>query len=279
MGVWGEGLYANDLAMDLRATIAAVLRLPFDTDKVVDIVCGTQPSAVNNAADEEYAIFWLVMADQFSKRGIACDRVRAKALEILDARGGSAELRTRINTPPAAAKPRKVLREPEPLLMHVGDVLVYPTCDGQNINPYLAAGRRPFSPNGWGAIVMMECGRAFDYLAWYRPATLAETRDAKPTLNGLRGPMLWNLSPPGTCSTSHFRKMELQKIGMLPVDPEKAVAAYPVRFRSEVAAAVQDISIANSLKSARPGSGVPNHDGAQRGRCVTLASIDGVLVS
>jgi len=298
MGVWGGGLYSNDLAMDLRSTIGAVLRLPFDTDQLVEILCGTQPSAANNPADEEHTTFWLVMADQFSRRGIASARVQAKALQIID--GGEdlatlsrlgarpqdlrnrekllIELRTRF-VAQKKETPRKVLREPQPLLMQTGDVLIFPTCNGDNINPYFGSREKNvrWVQSGWGAIVILECGRTFDFLAWYRPATLAEIRTEKPALHSLRGPMLWNLSRPGTCSASHFRKMELEKIGVLPVDPAKAIEVYPRRFRSEVAAAVQDISIANSMKSVPPGSGISNHDGAHRGRCTTLASIDEVL--
>jgi hypothetical protein len=61
---------------DLRATVAAVLRLPFDADKPVDILCGPQPSAANNPSHEEHTTFWFVVADQY--------RVRSKALTIID---------------------------------------------------------------------------------------------------------------------------------------------------------------------------------------------------
>ena len=33
----GSGLYSDDFAMDLRGTISAVARLPFDGDKLVDV--------------------------------------------------------------------------------------------------------------------------------------------------------------------------------------------------------------------------------------------------
>src|SRR5262245_6085009 len=85
MGVWGTALYSGDFAMDLRATIAAVLRLPFDAERVVDIVCETEPVAANDRRDEEHTTFWLVLADQFARRGIVSDRVRDKALAIIDA--------------------------------------------------------------------------------------------------------------------------------------------------------------------------------------------------
>ena len=107
--------------------------------------------------------------------------------------------------------------------------MLYPTCFGENINTYFASKEldrvtkkdgpipwtsMPWKQDGWGAMAILDCGRAFDYLAWYRPATLAEARAEKPMLKSLRGAMLWNVELPGTCSPSHFRKMELEKIGI-----------------------------------------------------------------
>ena len=79
MGVWGTGLYSGDFAMDLRGSISAVARLPFDGDKLVDILCETEPAAANNPNDEDHSIFWLIVADQFAKRAIACDRARGQS--------------------------------------------------------------------------------------------------------------------------------------------------------------------------------------------------------
>ncbi len=50
----------------------------------MDILSGIEPTAANNPDDEEHTTFWLVLADQFAKRGIACERVRDKALRIID---------------------------------------------------------------------------------------------------------------------------------------------------------------------------------------------------
>ena|SRR2546428_3727841 len=85
MGVWGTGLYSGDFAMDLRATIGAVARLPFDRDRLVEILCETEPAAANNPNDEEHTTFWLIVAAQFAKRRIVCDRVRDTAFRIIDA--------------------------------------------------------------------------------------------------------------------------------------------------------------------------------------------------
>ena len=307
MGVFGTGLYSGDLAMDLRSTVRAVLRLPFDADKLVDILSATEPTTANDPADDEHTTFWLIVADQFAKKGVANDGVREKALAIIDGgtdiaaleRLGMKEadlrkrqqvldnLRARIVATAVPVESRKVIRKPQPLLMDVGDVLVYPTCDGTNINPYFPSkeqnihyskhGRVPWIQNGWGAIVILDCGRAFEFLAWYRGAVLAETRSEKPTAESLRGGMLWVLRSPGTCSASHVKRMELEKIGIVPIDRAKAQAVFPSRFGSGVSAAVQDISIANGLKSVAPGTAIPNPDGHAKGRSPTLFDIEEVL--
>jgi hypothetical protein len=312
MGVFGIGLYSGDFAMDMRSTVGAVLRLPFDEDKLVDIVCGTEPSVADSPTDEDHTTFWLVIADQFAKRGVACDRVRSKALDIINKGADIAmleklgmksadlrkrqrmldELRARIVAAPTISKSRKVLQEPQRLLTEVGDVMLYPTCFGENINPYFASKELdrvtkkdgpipwtsvPWKQDGWGAIVILDCGRAFDYLAWYRPATLAEARAEKPTLESLRGAMLWRVELPGTCSSTHFRKMELEKIGVFPIDRAKANDVYPKRFGSGISAAVKDISIANRMKAELPGTAIPNPQGAQKVRVPTISGIEEIL--
>jgi hypothetical protein len=141
--------------MDLRSTIRAVSRLPFVPDQLVEILCDSEPGAAKDSTGEDYTTFWLVVADQFAKRGIVSDRVRNKALEIInhgldlsalqklgmspsDLRKRKKmldELHARLVAPPVR-KPRPVLKAPQPFLMAIGDVFVYPTCAGGCINPY-----------------------------------------------------------------------------------------------------------------------------------------------
>src|SRR5262245_4947722 len=206
MGAWGAGLYSGDFGTDLRATIGAVLRLPFDADRLVDIVCDVEPASTSPAS-EEHTTFWLILADQFCKRGIVSERVREHALEIID-RGedlammrslsmNASDLRKRQKVlddlrarlvAPGVSKPRTVLREPQPLLMDVGDVIVYPTCHGRCINPYLTPGKQlevlgqPWTQNDWGAAIVIDCGCAFGFLAWYRPITLVRALAGKPDI-------------------------------------------------------------------------------------------------
>lgn len=280
MGVWGVGLYSGDFAMDLRSTIKAVARLPYDAEKLVDILCQTQPTAAHNSADEEHTAFWLVVADQFAKRGIACERVRDKAIEIIDtgrdqamlarlgmnpaglkARGKMLEeLRARIAAPASTSTPRTVLKKPQAFVMSVGDVIVYPTRGGKPINPYYPSKERDLHwmkaasnlrEHGWSALVIVDRGRAFDFLAWYRPLTVSTATTEKPALAALAAGVSWKLARPGTCSPVHFKRMELEKIGALPVDNDKLRNLFGKLWPGTVQA-INDISICNQLNVGTP---------------------------
>jgi hypothetical protein len=307
MGIWGTGLYSGDFAMDLRSTISAVSRLPFDPGRLVEILCETEPTAANNRNDEEHTTFWLILADQFAKRGIDYKPVRDRAIQIIDGfedqamleklgakpddirrrRKALLELRARLAATPIS-KPRTVLKKPQQLLMEAGDIIIYPTCAGRCINPYFAskeldkhyakAGPVPWAQDGWAAAVIVDCGRAFEFLSWYRPLTLAQARNEKPTPESLRGDVLWRLELPGTCSKTHFKKMELEKIGSFPLDPDKFKNTFP-GLRSGQSAAVSDISIANRL-NAIPHSfagTIAEHREGVRGYSPTLRGVEQIL--
>jgi len=186
MGVYGTGLYSGDFAMDLRGTISAVVRLPFDSDKLVNILCESEPKVANAPGDEDHSTFWLVIADQFAKRSMVCDRVRDKTLEIIDSGADIAmhqklgmnpsdlrkrqkmliELRGRITALPVDRSPRPVLKTPQALLMDIGDVFAYPTFGGRCINAYAASrdsdrqgqGTPAWKQDGWAAMVIVDPG-------------------------------------------------------------------------------------------------------------------------
>ena len=227
MGVWGVGLYSGDFAMDLRSAIKAVARLPFDGERLVEILSETAPAVADNPSDEDHTTFWLVVADQFAKRAIISDRARTEALQIIDADSDLAmraalgmkpsdlskrrkmlqDLRARLTAPPVS-KPRSVLKKPQAFLMDVGDVVVYPTCGGKCVNPYFVSKEldRATTPtgwkqDGWSAFVVVDRGRAFDFLSWYRPLTLTTATAQKPTTRRVAGRRAleigkgWNLFP------------------------------------------------------------------------------------
>ena len=160
-----------------------------------------------------------------------------------------ADLRRSITAAAEPGKPRKVLKKPQPLVMLAGDVLVYPTSRGKNVNPYFPSKERmvpAWLQDGWSAAVIVECGHAFDFLAWYRPLTIAAALPEKPGMAQLRSTELWVLKRAGTCTPVQFKRMELEKVGAVPIAVKKLDLSFPKR-PPPATAAVNEISIANHL--------------------------------
>jgi hypothetical protein len=274
MGVWATGLYAGDFALDLRSTIGAVAKLPFDSDRLLQILCESEPAAADRSDDGDHTTFWLVAADQFAKRGIDNKRSRDIALEIIATGSDLAmleklgmqpadlrkrkkvleEVRERILAPVVRTKPRETMKKPQELLMQTGDELVYPTFGGRCRNPYfvdqdkdrMGSATPSWRADSWAAMVIVDCGRAFDFLAWYRPLTLATAMAEKPEPAVLNGDLIWKLGRPGTCTAPHFKRMGLEKIGTVAIDRARITACFG-ELRPGISAAVSDISIANQI--------------------------------
>jgi hypothetical protein len=277
MGAWGTGLYSSDMAADMRATVKSVLRLPLDEDRIVDILRDSEPQAANDADNEDYTTFWLVLADQFEKRGIAHAATREKAINIID-RGEDlmmmeklgmkladlhkrsaklAELRARLTAAPRVSKPRATIKAPEPYILEVGVLYACPVNGSSCINPYLSKKdyeRFPWMPDGWRQFVILDRGRAFDYLAWYQPLVCKKPVQQKPRLMEAGADLWWQLDAPKTCSPRHFERMAIEAIGPLPIDMEKTRARFAKTRPGIVflgwggrSAAINDVSIADSM--------------------------------
>jgi hypothetical protein len=277
MGVWGAGLYSGDMAADMRATIKSVLRLPFDEDRVVDILRDGERQAVDDPNNEDHTTFWLVLADQFEKRGVAHAPTSEKAITIIDRgddlmmmeklgmkpadlrkRGAKlAELRARLAAAPRLSKPRATINAPEPYLLEIGVLYACPVKGSSCINPCFSKKdfeRFPWNPDGWRQFVILDRGRAFDYLAWYQPIVCKKPVQQKPRLSEAGADLWWELDWPKTCPPRHFDRMGIEAIGTLPIDMEKARARFAKRRPGIMflgwggrGAAVNDVSIADSM--------------------------------
>lgn len=278
MGAWGTGLYSGDFALDLRTVVAAVSRVPLDDAQMVKALCDTEKSAAENPADEDHAIFWLVLADQFEKRGIFSAQVRDTALAVIDGGGDAAmmqklgmkpadlrkraaklaELRARLVAQPALSKPRTTMKAPVPYVFEVGGVYAYPTLQGAVINPYMSAkrfDRSAWHPDGFGLMLVTGRGSVFGYLPWYHAVVSRQAFATIPNRLMLLGENRWSLPVYGSCSPAHFRKLELEEIGVFPIDPARVDHFFP-HLAPGTVYAVSDISIANAMRiRSRPEPG------------------------
>jgi hypothetical protein len=269
MGAWGVGLYSSDFVLDLRRSVKAVARLPFEPDRLLEFLCAAEPAAANNPEDSDYTIFWLTVADQFAKRGIDCARARECALAIIadgadlaamaalgmdekslvKRRAMLEQLRERITTS-VEAKARAVLKAPQKLLFAIGEVLTYPICKGRPINPYTVgkdyAFVKAWKQDGWGAFVVAERGLMFEYLAWCRPLVITEPLLAEPTLADLKQPRMWVLRNPGTLNARHYVNLSLKPLGFVSIDGDKLSGTFPRRM-SAMGCVVSDISLSNNI--------------------------------
>ena len=252
--------------MDLRAAVAAVARLPLSDAELVEALRSTERAAADHAGDTDHTTFWLVLADQFARRGVYPEEVKARALQIIDSHAdldqlkalgaGPADLRKRqaklgeikAALLEAAPRSRSVMSKPQPLPMGAGDVIAYPTSSGTPINPYFKSKAliRDWDPDGWGVLAVVECGHVFGYLAWARAMMLDGAQPEPPAMAALWAEPRWRLQRAGTCSPAHFKKMEFERLGRVAIDAEALDRLFPDR-PSPRTAAISDKSIANHL--------------------------------
>jgi len=167
MGAWGTGLYSSDMAADMRAVIKSALRLPFDEDRIVDILRDGERRAADDPGNEDHTTFWLVLADQLEKRGVAHAPTREKAIAIIDRgddlmmmerlgmkpadlrkRGAKlAELRARLAAAPLLSKPRATILAPQNYTLEIGLLYACPVKGSNCINPY--RGKTNFDGSPW----------------------------------------------------------------------------------------------------------------------------------
>ncbi len=257
MGAWGVGLYSSDFALDVRGCIDAVVRLPFDPERLLETIRQTEPVAADDPADSDHAVFWLTVADRFARKGVDCPTARDRALAIIadgadlatmaslgmdekslaKRRAMLEDLRLRLAEPVATDRRRGVLKSPQKLQLEVGEVLTYPVClkrgSGEPINPYTVgkdwAFVKAWKQDAWGALVVAERGLLFDFLAWYRPLTAYQALASEPTLADLTGPRAWWFGQAGTLPGRHYAYLQLKSIGRIGIDPARLDYLFPDR--------------------------------------------------
>ena len=115
MGVWGTGLYSDDLAADLRGDFRDLLGEGAPASVAVDQLISEYADSLTDPDEEP--VFWLALADTSWRLGRLEDRVRDNALRIIDegrdlGRWDSVRDRTKRET--VLAKLRAQLLSPQP---------------------------------------------------------------------------------------------------------------------------------------------------------------------
>jgi hypothetical protein len=250
MGSWGAGLYQDDDAEDLRSTLALLAKLPAPGERILEILRETYHGGVD-LDDDGGPTFWLVAADQFERKGIACPEVFRRALDVIETGADLRDLQRRDSSSSDLRKRAKILdalaqrlRTPRParvrpkrsgmppFAVEVGDVYSFRTHHHEAFNPW-----RPdrdyaeFKPDGWGALVVFALGRVFDWFPWCAASALTVPPSREPSLQDAVQSRFISAKQSGTYllpARTHLKKMRMQLLGRLNLDPGKTVAAMPV---------------------------------------------------
>jgi hypothetical protein len=241
MGTWGALLYDDDDASDLRDTLSLLSKVPLPGDRLLEIL--KEIYSEYDPKDQVGGLFWLVTADQFERRGIECREAASTALSIIESgsdlesareRGADEkflnkrrvmleDLAKRLNSP-RPFRPRVPPLNAPPLLVATGEIYAFRTMRGLTWHPYwMPKLYGPFKPDGWGAMVVLATGRAFDWLPWVALASLTITGNQKPTLEeALRARLILHSQTMGAGrfipKPSHARGMNLELLGQVVLD-------------------------------------------------------------
>jgi hypothetical protein len=243
MGTWGGGLYDDDDAADLKAAVALLAKLPGADGARLLALLRQDPT---NDVDEDGGLFWLVLADQFERKGIAADEVRTRALALmrdgshladLKERGGPAgflkerhkalaELAARLEAPRPLRPPAKAGKPPvQPF--EVGEIHTFPTMRRSARSHYRDERLSgPWVPDGFGALVVLAAGRAWDWFPWVALTSLSGPAERPMTLEEALAGRLLHYDPPDGASIycpkpAHVKSMGLSLLGRVALDPAK----------------------------------------------------------
>jgi hypothetical protein len=235
MGAWGGGLYESDFAVDLKATIKAVLRAPLGEEDLLAEISTMIGEGADGADSLDY---WLVLADQLERCGLPRRDIFERAIAIvetgedvalledlgLDPRGiarrrrETAKLVARLRAP-RPAKPRQVVKQPQPLLLEPGEAITWPTDRGDAINAYVPEDSLwklgGFEQDGWGFGIVTDAGHQFHVLAYYAVQVLKWRRVERPSPDlAIHCPRGFHHY--GTTGKVHLERARVERLGRVP---------------------------------------------------------------
>lgn len=193
MGAWGEGLYDDDEACDVRDTVSLLAKMPASGDEILALLL-EQFRYSENLDDDGCPSFWMVVADQFAKYGIACEKAQRLGREAIESGADIQDLQARGMeqiglkgrkkthekvlqrlASPKTESARRIPKSPPSSVVAVGEIYSYPTMNGKGMNAWFSDWNQAgFRPDGWGALIILASGRIFDWFPWsaYSPVNV-----------------------------------------------------------------------------------------------------------
>jgi hypothetical protein len=248
MGSWGPGLYQDDDALDLKSTIALLSKLPVTGDRLVEILLAKRDDGAQLDKDGG-PTFWLVVADQFERKGIESPLVFSKAIEAIESGADLRDLQTRDMgaddirkrskvleelgarfRSPRPPRPRPTGKKPPPMVVDLGQAFSFPTMNNRAMNPYHRnRAEAGFEPDGWGAMLILGVGRAYDWLPWCAYQSLSVPLDREPTLEDVRESRLLSVETAHLAvpRRSHLTRIEAKLLGRLNLNSRTVAERVP----------------------------------------------------
>lgn len=293
MGAWGHGLYQCDTAADLKAEIAELARLPEEGPALTQRLAARY-GAANDPTDEDHAIFWIVLADQYHQLAIADGHVFATASALIDSgadgrvmaelgmgakdlakrKAALDNLRLGWTQPHPKPKRRVTLAKPERNVFASGEVWAYPTEDGNAANTYFSAAllAKDFAADGWNAFVVARTGHRLGYFAVSYIIRLHVERTHKPDLatclaaeiSGYRYASMSSYQPLVraaawvTAIPVVVKKLGAERLGSAAIDWDRIVDRFKL---DDDVASCHAMAICNALSVYQPSYGSYGPDG------------------
>jgi hypothetical protein len=248
MGSWGPGLYQDDEAMDLKSTITLLSKLPGGGDRILEILLSKRDDGAELNADGG-PTFWLVVADQFERKGIESRLVFSKAREAIESGADLRDLQGRGMSHSDLKKRSKVLEQlsarfrsprpprrrptpknPPPMIVEIGQAFSFPTMKNKAMNPWSRnRAQTGFEPDGWGAMLILGTGRAYDWHPWCAYQSLSVPHDREPTLDDVRNSRLLNVETAQLAvpRRSHLARIEATLLGQLDLNSRSVADRVP----------------------------------------------------
>ncbi|MDO9264454.1 MAG: hypothetical protein Q7U02_10850 [Desulfosalsimonadaceae bacterium] len=271
MGAWGEGIYDDDEACDVRNMIRLLSKAPVSGDRILEILL-SEFKRNEELKEDGCPTFWIAVADQFEKKGICCKKAFEQAkkaiktgadIEDLRNRGmekKALENRLRLTNnllqrfqTPTQKNQASITRKPIQNCVKAGQIYTFPTMDGSGFNAWAPNWMKDtFQPNGWGALIIIEVGQVFDWFPYCAYTPLVVCPDRKMSFDEVLKSKTLFSDGVAYClpQHSHMKKMGMELLGCIEIDKRQADKITKLSDRSPRQAVICEWSICNGAMGA-----------------------------